>query len=133
MVACCLKTPVNVTCLKIEMCKLPSQWKMRAPSACWETDGETQRLGVRHDMHDGMCVDKLVVPFGLSLISHLDPWIQKENGLPSGVMRKALGDFPNIHPGLRTLKGTDTHASSSLCFSALFFFFQFQFLPTWAE
>lgn len=118
MVAYCLEMCVNAACLKIEMCKF-SQFtlKMLAASVCWETDGETQCLSVRRDMPEGMC-GYVGCPFlGLSLMSHLHPWIQKENGLPSGVMRKALGDFPNIHPGLGTLKGTDTHASASLCFS----------------
>lgn len=37
---------------------------------------------------------------GFSVTSHLHPWIQEEEGLLSGVMRKALGDFPNARPWL---------------------------------
>lgn len=45
------------------------------------------------------CVDVLVCHFlGFLVTSLLQRCTQKEEGLFTGVMRKALGDFPNIQP-----------------------------------
>lgn len=130
MVARCLVVCVKVTCLKIEMCTFCS-WNASRKCVLGNRQGGPASRCQAMTWHDGTCGYVGCPSLGLSLMSHLHPWIQKENGLPSGVMRKALGDFPNIHPGLGTLKGTGTHASSSsLCFSALF---KLQFLPAWAE
>lgn len=49
-------------------------------------------------------------PFpGLSVTSHPQLWSLKEEGPLTGVMRKAMGDFPNIWDSTRdSLKGTGT-------------------------
>lgn len=51
-------------------------------------------------------------------MSHLHPWTQKEEGLLSGVMRKALGDFPNIRPQAWGLLKAQAHI---LCYVIFLF------------
>lgn len=48
---------------------------------------------------------------GLSLMSRLHPWTQKEKASPQGSWERHWATFPTFGPGLWTLKGTDTHTS----------------------